>query len=316
MTEHSTALSASPSLIVSGYASVDYAMQLAPFEGHDATTIVRARADEWPRYGGIAHVTRAAGRATEGGARVTALSWVGGDSEGEAWMSAVEAGGADTAGVARMGCRSPSSYLLYPEGEGTICLFDPGDCHGGLTGEQRELLLGADLLVVTVGPAKATEQLLGAIPAGCAVFWIVKQDPASLTGELAAQLAARARVVALSEGERGYLDGIAAAARTGTYVIVTRGSRGAELLCVDSVGHLATVGEVPVRPVAGVDTTGAGDTFSGALAAALAGDPDANPDEMLAHLARASKATAEMLRMRSAAEPQNSNGTEDEKRNA
>ncbi|RGE21552.1 carbohydrate kinase family protein [Leucobacter sp. wl10] len=311
MTEHL------PTLVVSGYASVDYAMQLAPFEGHHATTTVRSRADEWPRYGGIAHVTRAAARAAGGAVRVAALSWVGGDAEGEAWVRAVETGGADTSGVARSGSRSPSAHLLYPEGQGAICLFDPGDCHADrLTAAQRELLATADAAVVTVGPEETTRELLTAIPAGAPVFWIVKQDPASLTAELVAELASRARLVTLSEGERGYLETVAAAAAPGAYVVVTRGSEGAELLRVGPGCELTGVGSVPAQPVTGVDTTGAGDTFSGTLVALLAAGGDPEPEEMLAHLAAASDATARMLSERRPDPDLQTDHQRDEKRNA
>ncbi|WP_449278197.1 carbohydrate kinase family protein [Leucobacter sp. GX24907] len=287
-----------PTLIVSGYASIDYAMRLAPFEGHDATTLVRDRAEEWPRSGGIAHVTRAASREAGDAVRVAALSWVGPDPEGTAWLHAVEADGVEIVGVARRGTRSPSSHLLYPDGQGTICLFDAADCHGELDERQRELLSGADLAVVTIGPERATRELLDAIPGSCAVLWVIKQDPSSLTDELAAALGGRANVVTLSDGEQSYLDGIVASAAPGAYIIVTRGSRGAVLHRVSDNGVLERIGEVPAHPVTGVDTTGAGDTFSGTLAALLAARPDPEPDEMLRYLHRASEATAEMLAAR------------------
>lgn len=286
---------AAPTLVVSGYASVDYALRLAPFQGFDATTTVRGRADEWPRHGGIAHVVRAARRASPD-LRVAALSWVADDAEGRAWSRAVASCGADTAGIAVSGRRSPSAHLLYPEGQGTICLFDPGDCRvDALTPPQQRLLAEADLAVVAVGPASATRELLDAIPAGCRVLWILKQDPASLPAALADELSARADVITLSEGESGYLAGIAQHARPGAFVVVTRGTRGAELLRVTEHGELADCGSVPTTPIDGVDTTGAGDTFSGALAALISVDPDPRPDAMLAAVARASETTARTL---------------------
>ncbi|MCS3427978.1 carbohydrate kinase family protein [Leucobacter aridicollis] len=306
-----------PLLLVTGYASVDFAMQLAPFRGTDATTTVLGRADEWPRYGGVAHVTRAAAASraadpssqdaavVESSVRVEALSWVGQDPDGAAWIDAVERGGAGSAGIATRGTRSPTSFLLYPEGDGTICLFDPGDCHAGaLTSDQRRLAAAADAVVVTIGPAHATRELLDAIRPDATLCWILKQDPDSLSGDLATALAARADVITLSEGESGYLAGIAAAARPGTDIIVTRGSRGAELRRVTANATIEPIGSVPAEPVAGVDTTGAGDTFSGTLAARIAAEPardrahDTDPRPMLEHIAAAAGATAAMLRAR------------------
>ncbi|GAA1318028.1 carbohydrate kinase family protein [Leucobacter albus] len=299
-------------LVVSGYASVDFALQLAPFQGVDATTQIRGRADEWPRYGGIAHVTRAAGSVSAGGAaagaaagdsagalRVAALSWVGEDAAGAGWIDAVAAGNAATTGIAVLGSRSPNAYLLYPEGDGTICLFDPGDCHTeGLSAAQRELLAGATTVVVTIGPERATRELLDAISAECTVFWVLKQDPDSLPADLATRLAGRADIVTLSEGESGYLATIAANARPGTHIVVTRGAAGSELRRVTGGAALETVGEVGAEPVRGVDTTGAGDTFSGTLAALIAGQGERDTATLLAHISEAAAATARMLAAR------------------
>lgn len=293
-----------PAIVVSGYASVDYALRLAPFEGPNATTVVRSRAEVWPRYGGIAHVTRAVARAAGPGARVTAISWVGPDPEGAAWSASVRAGGALTDGVTVLGSRSPSSHLLYPEGSGTICLFDPADCHPErLSPAQRAAAAAADVAVVTVGPAAATRELVDALRSDTALFWIVKHDPSSLPDGLAARLAERARLVTLSHEESGYLDTIARAARPGAYVARTRGSDGAELLRLGDGGRFETVGTVPTEAVRGIDTTGAGDTFAGVLAVRLAAAGDPSPQQMLGFVGEAASAATAMLTARADAAP-------------
>ena len=51
-------------------------------------------------------------------------------------------------------------------------------------------------------------------------------------------------------------------------------------------------------PVRGVDTTGAGDTFSGTLAARIAANPARDPETLLGHIAAAAAATARLLAAR------------------
>lgn len=291
-----------PTVVVCGYASVDYAMRLAPFEGPNATTIVRSRADEWPRYGGVAHVTRAVSDVAADRADVVALSWVGADAEGEAWRAAVRDGGASVAGVAVSGTRSPSSHLLYPEGSSTICLFDPADCHPAeLTETQQRVIAGADVAVITVGPTELTRAAVKALPADRAIVWIVKHDPSALSPELVAELADRSRLITLSSEESSYLDAIGQSARPGTYVARTAGAEGADLFVVVAGGSLDHVGHVATERVTGVDTTGAGDTFAGALAVSLAANPHPNASEMLHHMTAAVEAATNMLVARAGA---------------
>lgn len=291
-----------PTIVVSGYASVDYAMQLAKFEGEHATTMVRSRAEEWPRYGGVAHVTRAVVGVAGGGAEVVALSWVGPDHEGEAWTNAVREGGARVDGVAVHGTRSPSSHLLYPEGSSTICLFDPADCHQHeLTAAQRQILADADVAVVAVGPADLTRELVNAVPSESPIVWTVKHDPSSLPVDLTELLAERSRLVTLSSEESAYLEPIARAAKPGTFVARTRGAGGAELLVVKEDRTLESVGFVPTSTVSNVDTTGAGDTFAGVLAVRLATQPNPTTSEMLEFIASAVSAATHMLAARAGA---------------
>jgi len=298
-----------PTIVVSGYASVDYAMRLAPFEGQNATTIVRSRADEWPRYGGVAHVTRAVAAAAGAGARAVMLSWVGPDAEGAAWSESVRSGGAAISGVAVSGSRTPSSHLLYPEGSGTICLFDPADCHPEkLTPAQRAVVDGADVVIATVGPAAPTRELIDALPAGCALVWTLKNDPSSLPEELTRRLSERSQLITLSDEESRHLETIALTARPGTYVARTSGPQGAELLRVVDAGALEAIGRVPATRVIGVDTTGAGDTFAGSLAVGLAAAPEPDPQRMLGLIAAAVEAATNMLAARAGAvhdEPRN-----------
>ena len=76
-------------------------------------------------------------------------------------------------------------------------------------------------------------------------------------------------IVVPNEHEVELLGGVAHLLASGAgAVVVTRGSRGAELHTADGVVHIEPFAVVPV------DTTGAGDTFSGSLCARLAAGDD------------------------------------------
>lgn len=295
-------------IAVAGYASLDYAMQLGEFHGADATTIVTGRAEVWPRVGGIAHVTAAIANSFPEG-ETAAIAWVGTDAEGTLWRDRVASAGVNVDGVSVTGSRSPSSHLLYPAGGGTMCLFDPADCHPQVLPESQVAVLNrADWLVLTVSPEAATHQLLAALPEHTRLAWIVKHDVSSISPELRRALLLRADLITLSEGERGFVGIDRDPVKPGALIIETRGSRGARFTvagaaagaAVDSAG-LAFAGEVAAYPVSDVDTTGAGDTFAGAVVARLAAAPvDVHDsDAVSAVLDHAARATAELLRGRS-----------------
>ncbi len=289
-------------IAIMGYSSLDHAMQLESFNGIDATSIVRGRlSSTWPAIGGIAHIARAAARVA--GADVTAVSWVGNDSFGDLWTSAVSDSGASIAGVRRDGLRSPSSYLAYIDGGGTICLFDPADCHdGGLSEEQTRLLLEAEWCLVTVGPAAATRELLSILPAGAKLVWAVKQDRDAFPPDLASDLLARADVVSFSAGERSFVTfdgrGPEEYCRPGTLVVETRGSQGVTFSFASPDGPLRT-GIVATEALDGADTTGAGDTFVGTLVAALASANGGRDDgDVTPEIGRAVSACTNLIRSR------------------
>lgn len=285
-------------IVVAGYASVDYALILAPFRGTDATTIVKKRAEVWPRVGGIAHVTAAISRAAS--LPVSALSWIGDDAEGRLWRAAVASAGVDVSGVLTEGKRSPSSHLLYPEDGGTMCLFDPADCHPGkLPDPQATVVRGARWIVLTVGPVEATRDIVNAVGPTARLVWVVKHDADSIPPELRGEILRRADIVTLSESERGFIAAHLDQLRPGVIVVETRGTEGARVLEVRD-GELVETGAVAASPVNDVDTTGAGDTFTGTFVAALADDPAQVLDasSTLNHLRRASQATHDLLQDR------------------
>ena len=257
------------SVAVLGYASADHCVAVDALPALDATAIVRRRLSRpWPRLGGCgpgvaAHLATA-------GMDAACLTWVADDEVGRALLAQLESSGADTSGVVLTGDRSPESFIVYDGHGRTACFYDPGDAPAnGLSPAQRELVSAAELVCLTVAPAAATEAALDAASPDARVVWSVKADSDAYPGALVERLLARADVVALSAGERAFLDG--RAPRRDAIVIETHGADGVRW------AHRGREGHVPVRRVAVYDTTGAGDALVAGAIAQLRRDADDVP---------------------------------------
>lgn len=212
------------------------------------------------------------------GARVAMLGAVGQDAHGAALLAALQADGIDTDAVERI-AGTPSgtaAILLMPDGENSIVVI-PGANHA-LTPErvraQAARLRQARVVVAqlecpldAVAEALAIAREAGAVtvlnaapvqPLGDALLgqldWLVVNEieAAALAG-MPVPGPAEARAVAEQLRRRGPRQ-----------VLVTLGAEG--LVLAGPEGTLA----LPAPRVQAVDTTGAGDTVVGALAAALA----------------------------------------------
>ena len=286
-------------LAVVGYASLDSTVRSPRFQGLDATSIVGPKLADG-NAGGIVHITSAIHLA---GAEADAVSWVGADENGDRWRAALRSHGASDAGVAVSGSRTPTSTLIHFEAGGTICLFDPGDCHGSeLTAAQAAILVAADWCLLTVAPRHIVEQVLDILPDTTRLAWAVKSDASAFPPELVERLLRRSALVSFSSGEAPFLsDGGArpeARVRPGTLLVETRGARGVDYAVV---GDPALAGSVEVVPVAAADATGAGDTFIGTLTALLAAERPAGAltaQQLHQHLVASTEASAAMLERR------------------
>lgn len=212
------------------------------------------------------------------GARVAMLGAVGQDAHGAALLAALQADGIDTHAAERI-AGTPSgtaAILLMPDGENSIVVI-PGANHA-LTPErvraQADRLRQARVVVAqlecpldAVAEALAIAREAGAVtvlnaapvqPLGDALLgqldWLVVNEieAAALAG-MPVPGPAEARAVAEQLRRRGPRQ-----------VLVTLGAEG--LVLAGPEGTLA----LPAPRVQAVDTTGAGDTVVGALAAALA----------------------------------------------
>jgi ribokinase len=201
------------------------------------------------------------------GASVAFVGAVGDDELGADAVAALERDGIDCSGVARLDDAPTGVALIVVDeaGENQIAVasgangrLDAAMVQNAVPKEPRWVLLGlevpddavlagaraAERLVLNPAPARPLpDELLDLGP----ILTPNEAEARTLTGEPDARAAARAMEQ-----------------RTGAPVVVTLGARGA------LVGE-DVIGPPPVHPV---DTTGAGDTFSGALAAELARGAD------------------------------------------
>ncbi|HZZ62030.1 MAG TPA: carbohydrate kinase family protein [Roseiarcus sp.] len=251
-------------IVVTGYASLDYALRLDSPPAPDRTSTILSRAAEWPRLGGSpAYV--AAALVAAGAHDALPISWVGDDAEGARYRDGIEALGVRTDGIGVKAGRTPICILAYQPDGRCHCLYDPGfTAQTDLDERQRALLAEAEAICVTVGPNRATREALRHARPGAALVWAVKADRRAVPPELAAELAARADVVIFSRGEADFAaEALAATDMPASRIsIETRGRDGLALM------RNGTARVFPVDPLEAEDSTGAGDTFVGGFLAA------------------------------------------------
>lgn len=212
------------------------------------------------------------------GARVALLGAVGDDAPGRTLVAALQADGIDTTAVATLAGQptGTAAILLQPDGENSIIVI-PGanqavtpamiQAHAdrlrrarivvaqlecpldAVDAALRQARAGGALTLLNAAPAQPLDDaLLGRLD-----WLIVNETEAALLADRPVPDAAAALAVADALRARGP-----------QHVLITLGARG--LVLAGPGGPLA----LPAPRVAVVDTTGAGDTVVGALAAALA----------------------------------------------
>jgi ribokinase len=257
-----------PSVLVVGSINADFTVhaERLPAPGE---TVAGGRLER----GGGGKGANQAVAAARAGAAVAMVGAVGDDDLGAGALAALRSEGVDVAAVRRLAGAPTGVALIVVDGAGDNQIaVASGANHAVAAADVRaerrpgcvlasfELLdepvlaaarIAADAgcpLVVNPAPARRLEPALRELRP---ILTPNRSEAAELTGEAEPEAAARAL-----------------AARTDAPVVVTLGDQGALVLDGNGLAH------VPAPAVHAVDTTGAGDTFNGTLAAELAGGRD------------------------------------------
>jgi ribokinase len=201
--------------------------------------------------------------ARRAGAAVTMAGAVGGDSFAEIALSLLRRDGVDVRLVAATARPTGCATIAVDRAGDNQIVVAPGANAAVAAAQVPDELLRPDTVLVLQREVSMTENaalirrarergariVLSLAPAGAV-------EPARLED---------IDILLANEGEAAALgDAAAVAKRLRQALVVTRGGAGAEALLADG-GRIA----VPALPVEPVDTTGAGDTFAGVLAAGL-----------------------------------------------
>ncbi|UDF03027.1 carbohydrate kinase family protein [Asticcacaulis sp. AND118] len=249
---------------LSGFATLDFiatAPHPLPVTG---TVMGQCLTDTaWPRPGGAS--LYAGRRIARSGLCAAAVTVLGDDATGDAYMRACADAGMNTDGVHRLaGGKSPCCLLIYRDTGDYSCLLDPGRTANRPDSAQLAVCRDADWVVISAAPAQWTRAVLDSLRPEQVVVWIVKNDPACFPPPLAQRLCARADLIFCNSGERRLTD----SARPRIGLIETLGAAGVRI--VGPHGETA----LPVTPISVRDTTGAGDTLAGETIAQLMAEMD------------------------------------------
>ena len=225
-------------------------------------------ADSAARYPGGKGLNQAVA-AARAGVETTFVGALGDDDNGRALKSTMVEAGMDTSLVRTDERETGQAFIVVDRsGENTIIVASGANASvAGLTEPERAAITGSTVVLMQLElPISA---VLEAAQVATAAVTIVNAAPAqTLSDELLGAL----DVLVVNEHEATIVAGIEDLAEASQHLantvprlVVTLGSEGSVLY--ESGREVA---RVPARLVTPIDTTGAGDTFCGALAAALA----------------------------------------------
>ena len=254
------------SVLCVGHACYDLVFAVDHHPGPDE----KARAHAFVSCGG-GTAANAAMTAASLGANVAFAGYLGSDIYGDQHVAELHAAGVDTSFVVRGAQATPiSAIFVKPDGARSIVNYT-GDTNG-LTAADVDFTAARPRVVLFDGHQPA---LALAIAAWAQAQGIPTVLDADTVNEGNVELLRRCTLVAASErfahdffGVPTPEEGMAALARLSPAVVVTLSERG----LIWQRG--AETGALPAFAVEAVDSTGAGDTFHGALAAGLAAGMD------------------------------------------
>lgn len=196
--------------------------------------------------------------AARAGARVALIAAVGQDEYGASLLESLTAAGVDTARVTRVPTPTGLAFIaVTPDGENSI-IVSPG-ANARLTKADVDLGDAAVLVASLEVPIPVVEHAV-ALAVRDGVRPVVNLSPVA---ELSAATIAALDPLVVNEHEAKVLADYSHGDGPRSTVI-TLGARGALVITDDGTEH------IPAPQVDAVDTTGAGDAFTGTLAARLA----------------------------------------------
>ena len=220
------------SVVVTGYASLDYAVRLdrAAAPGRDRDdSLAPARMAAPGRLAGLCRLrlsvaaacatrSRSAGWRRRRRRALPRRSWR---------ASEFERTGSPRVPDERRSAFSPIS----PTAAAIAFTIRASPSRSTLDEAQRGLVAAAEWVCLTVGPAAATRSALAAVQPDAKLVWAVKADARAVPADLAAAIAARADIVAFSRGEAEFVAKARAStdAKRSQILIETRGREGVAL---------------------------------------------------------------------------------------
>ncbi|MGC5221705.1 PfkB family carbohydrate kinase [Micromonospora sp. DT81.3] len=250
------------------------------------------------RGGGGKGANQAVAAARAGGALVAFIGSVGEDGDGQALRAALQRDGIDVTGLESIGAATGVALIsVADDGENAIVVISGANAvDAPLSGRQRALISTADVLVAQLEiPPTRVLQASGLRKPGA--LFVLNASPSSPLAEegVARTLLSAVDVVVVNEHELRDI----ARTQTGTVdaAIDQLAERvGALVVTLGADGSIIAVGaerrSVPAFPVEPVDTTGAGDTYCGVLAAHLAAGQGPLTIDGIAEAARLAGAAA------------------------